>query len=218
VGVGIYGNATNSGTFPNTLNPGNDEIGDNATNGWQFVQNSTTAFTVKSTGIGASVPVSITAAGTGLGVTNSASIGGALLVTGALTPSQTNGIVGTTTNNNANAGSVGEYITNSTSGTSMTSLSAGDWDVGCVASFVPAGGTTVTSAALGVSTTSATQGALGAYVISNPTTPAGVGPTLASPVTRVLLSTASNVYCVANSGFGGSTQTINGFIRARRIR
>jgi hypothetical protein len=102
--------------------------------------------------------------------------------------------------------------------TSITSLSAGDWDVGCVASFVPAGGTTVTSAALGVSTTSATQGALGAYVISNPTTPAGVGPTLASPVTRVLLSTASNVYCVANSGFGGSTQTINGFIRARRIR
>jgi hypothetical protein len=34
-----------------------------------------------------------------------------LSATGNFTPSQTNGIVGTTTNNNANAGSVGEFVT-----------------------------------------------------------------------------------------------------------
>jgi len=43
-------------------------------------------------------------------VTGAVTISGTLGVTGTITPGQTTGIVGTTTNNNAQAGSVGEYI------------------------------------------------------------------------------------------------------------
>jgi hypothetical protein len=49
-------------------------------------------------------------------------VGGTLSVTGTITPSQTAGIVGTTTNNNANAGSVGEQIiSNKLTNVAMTS-------------------------------------------------------------------------------------------------
>jgi hypothetical protein len=67
---------------------------------------------------------------------------GNLSVGGSITPSQTGGIIGTTTNNNADAGSVGEYVSStvavasavaltSGAGTNITaiSLTAGDWDV-----------------------------------------------------------------------------------------
>jgi hypothetical protein len=40
--------------------------------------------------------------------------------TGTFTPSQTNGIVGTTTNNNANAGAVGEFVSQNASGSPST--------------------------------------------------------------------------------------------------
>ena len=61
--------------------------------------------------------------------------------TGTITPGQTTGIVGTTTNNNAQAGSVGEYVasvittytnfpaTGVFGDLTSISLTAGDWDV-----------------------------------------------------------------------------------------
>lgn len=150
--------------------------------------------------------------------------------TGNFTPSQTNGIVGTTTNNSANAGSVGEFLPNTTSGTSLTStvaanatsisLTAGDWDVTGVVQFVPGAGATVTVIGTGTNTTSATFGAFQMNsIITGISAPAASGSlSLAAPVTRFSLSATTTVFLIASSTFSGGTQTCNGFIRARRVR
>ena len=151
-----------------------------------------------------------------------------LSATGNFTPSQTNGIVGTTTNNNANAGSVGEYISSSalsvaiTSGTqtNMTSISltAGDWDVEGVVQFNPAG-TTVLSNQLGaISTTSGVVGTFPTYVNLTFNPPAGQGSAISVPRQRLSLSATTTVYVIAEAGFSVSTCTANGFIQARRVR
>ncbi len=155
---------------------------------------------------------------------------GALTASGAITPSQTAGIVGTTTNNNANAGSIGEYPNNTTTGTSLSSgvvaniaslpLSAGDWDVQCVVTLVPAGSTTTSVWQAGISTVSATLPAAntGAYVTNWGTTTGGGAPVVASPVVRVITASATTAYCVGGAQFAVSTMTANGFISARRAR
>jgi hypothetical protein len=139
-------------------------------------------------------------------------------------------IVGTATNDSAAAGNVGEYLTNTTSGTSMTtnvamnstslaSVAAGDYDVQCVNTYVMAGTTTATSVGLGVSTTSATFGATGSVISTVASISAGQGnPIIASPVVRVSLAAPTTIYCVANATFAVSTMTATGFIRARRVR
>jgi hypothetical protein len=154
-----------------------------------------------------------------------------LSATGNLTPSQTNGIVGTTTNNNANAGSVGEYVTNSSTGTSLTSntaanatsvsLTAGDWEVSGVVTYVPAGSTTTSVEQVGISTTSATFGAAntGSFVLLQIVpAAAGAGESIASPPQRVAIASTTTVFLVALAQFAVSTMTCNGFIRARRVR
>lgn len=143
--------------------------------------------------------------------------------TGNFTPSQTNGIIGTTTNNNANAGSIGEYQTNSTTGTSMTtntgvnatsiSLTAGDWDVWGVVTFLPAG--TPTQIVAGVNTTSATLPAV--FQALAMTMPAASNQNLLAPTVRISLASTTTVFLVAQSAFS-STQTCNGIIFARRRR
>lgn len=154
---------------------------------------------------------------------------GALTFSGAITPSSTAGIVGTATNDNANAGSVGEYLSNTTTGTSVTtltafnatsvSLTAGDWDVTGVIKWNPAGSTVIAQTAAGISTTSATFGATGTVastpVVSN--SPGG-SYVLVAPVARISLASTTTVYIVGSANFGTSTMTADGFIRARRVR
>lgn len=172
----------------------------------------------------------------GVGATNAMTINatsslwhGNLQVTGAVTPSQTGGIVGTTTNNNATAGSVGELLSNSTSGTSLTnltganatsvSLTAGDWDVECTTSFTLGGTTTATAFWSGINTTSATISAtIGTTSVMEMPTQTGLPEVLASPVVRESLASTTTVYCVAQASFGVSTVTVAGFLRARRVR
>jgi hypothetical protein len=165
--------------------------------------------------------------GTGF-VCNTAGAFTTLSASSTITPSQTSGIVGTTTNNNANTGSVGEYLTNTTSGTSVTSgtplnctsesLTAGDWDVQAVIQFVPAGSTVVTSVITGASSTSATLGVLGSFSQVQGTLGTGNQEILASPVVRMNFTSTSTVYAVAQAAFSTSTMTCNGYIRARRPR
>lgn len=153
--------------------------------------------------------------------------------TGTFTPSQTNGIVGTTTNNNANAGSVGEYQTATTTATSATtgvalnatsvSLTAGDWDVECLLQTNPAGTTNTTSVNVGISTTSATfqnitAGFVNATVLNYSVNQAGSQIDISSPRTRLSIASTTTAYCVAQVAFNTSTMTVSGFIRARRIR
>ncbi|QTO49459.1 hypothetical protein [Burkholderia latens] len=155
---------------------------------------------------------------------------GALTFTGAITPSSTAGIVGTTTNDNANAGSFGEYQPVTSASTGLTngaytdlatlSLTAGDWDTECTVSFVPNASTTVSAYVVGINTVANT----------NPNTTVGTGATLvasfttgaqqiiSTPVVRESLSTTTTVRCGAQSNFATSTMNAVAFLRARRAR
>lgn len=155
---------------------------------------------------------------------------GNLLTLGSISPSQTGGIIGTNTNNNADAGSVGEVITatqssavslSNSAGANITSISltAGDWNVSGVVCFTPANGTSVTNMTSGISTTSATLGALGSYSgISIPYTGNGGGSCIPTPNVRVQGTGTATVYLVSIQGFTAGTMTATGVIFARRPR
>jgi hypothetical protein len=160
---------------------------------------------------------------------------------GGITPAQLAGIVGTTTNNSASAGSVGEFVTatvvagsavalTTATGANITSISltAGDWDVSAVADFTPAGTTSVTMLSAGLGTTTATQltqtggGGVGTDPLVTWTQAAAVpaaGPiTLSLPPVRVLLGVTTTIFFVAKANFTVSTLAAYGTISARRVR
>lgn len=163
-----------------------------------------------------------TAANTGAFTTLNAS--------GLISPSSTVGIKGTATNDSAQAGSIGEYATNTTAGTSLTnntnanatsvSLTAGDWDVSGVCSYHPAATTSIVDVFCGVTTTSLGTpgtGSLTNYVWAA-FVPGATTILINSPVVRISVASTTTVYLIAQSAFTVSTQTVDGFIRARRPR
>lgn len=161
---------------------------------------------------------------------------GAVTLASSLTTSQTGGIVGTTTNNNANAGSVGEFVESivpiasevtltsaATSDVTSISLTAGDWDVCGIVYFDPGASTVYNVVLGGVSTTSATApsrdtGNQG--ILKGPTagfdTANNLG--LVLPQVRLSLSGTTTTYLTCNSTFTISTLKAYGAIRARRRR
>jgi hypothetical protein len=152
----------------------------------------------------------------------------ALTATGLISPSSTVGIKGTATNDSAQAGSIGEYLTGTTSGTSLTSgaagncasvsLTAGDWDVSGVVRFVATSATAIGNFQSGITATSATFGGLGTQTTLQTSWTAGAAiDEVPTPVVRQSLASTTTVFIVALSSFGG-TMTCNGFIRARRVR
>lgn len=152
-------------------------------------------------------------------------------VGGTFTPSQTGGIVGTTTNNDVNAGGVGEYASSAiasgsavslttTTATNITSISltAGDWDVEGNVNF-SASTATVTGTSAGISATSATLPTDGSEAYS------GVQVTLLSetdsvtlPRKRIRIAGTTTVYLVGRSTFSAGTVVGFGAITARRVR
>jgi len=144
---------------------------------------------------------------------------------GSVSFSTTSGIIGTTTNNNAAAGSVGEFITNTTSGTSMSngvsvnltsiSLTAGDWDVFGIMTYLPTSG--ATQVAAGANTTSATLPGTASQLAT--LTPNNLGSGI-FPITysRQSLSGTTTVYLVGNVVFSAGTCSGNGTLYARRAR
>lgn len=165
---------------------------------------------------------------------------GTLLMTGqaistvpSIAFSSTSGVIGTTTNDNSAAGSVGEYISSSvlfasrvsvTTGTSKTitsiSLTAGDWDVQGVVVYVPAVGTTTAQASVGISTTDNTLPTVAAEnnysALGTSAASIGCAPNVGS--TRISIGSTTTVYIVANATFAVSTMQAYGFIGARRVR
>lgn len=152
-----------------------------------------------------------------------------LQATSTITPSTAAAIVGTTAADNANAGSIGEFLTGNSSGGSLTnntwanatsvSLSAGDWDVWGTVQFNPSGSTTVSRLLAAISTTSASAGATYAQQQDLQLTfTTGAAQTLATPVTRINVSSTTPVYLTVFTSFGVSTMTANGTIYARRRR
>jgi hypothetical protein len=147
------------------------------------------------------------------------------------------GIAGVTTNSNAAAGIVGEYISstqaigspinvpsNVPSNATTISLTAGDWDVSGVVGAVGSG--TLTRLAGYVTLTSNSfpaQPNSGAIFdspgmnIAAPGTSSFV-PNFATGTTRISLSSTTTVYLGGTAVFSGGAMGIFGFIGARRVR
>lgn len=139
-------------------------------------------------------------------------------------------IVGVTSGAAAATGSVGEQPAANTSTTSMTTspavtnatsklLTAGQYLVWCTAQFVPAGTTTITLLAVGISTVSATRPANYANekLYQLPFTTGGAQQ-IDSPMVPLLVSSSTTAYCTAFASFGISTMTVSGTINALRVR
>lgn len=168
----------------------------------------------------------------GTGVTTSTGTGASVLGT-APTISQPN-LVGVTTNSNAAAGSVGEYVSSNigsdtpvalVSGTSKDvtsiSLTAGDWDISGNIGLLPSGTTTTSAVGAAISTVSATVPAppsSGGYSFLSLGSPAGAPNVLQAGRIRLSLAATTTVYLVAQASFAVSSCSAYGFIGARRVR
>ena len=149
--------------------------------------------------------------------------------TGIITPGQTTGIVGTTTNNNVQAGSVGEYIESVVASVSFTtsggagnniasiSLTAGDWDVSlnCI---IDNNGATITTSQITISKYSGsdnTDRVYGSNWIYTYLTGA-IGGAI-SPY-RVSVSSSQTVYAKWAGTYSAGTPSMNCRLSARRVR
>lgn len=173
-------------------------------------------------------PINGTAIG---GTTPAAGAFTSLSATGNLTPSQTNGIVGTTTNNSANAGSVGEFVSslvasgspvslsnNTPANVTSISLTAGDWDVQGNINFSGTAAT-VTGGSGGITSTSATVPVDGSEVYDGTvTTVLSDTSSITLPRKRFSLSGTTTVFLVASKAFSAGTVGAFGGITARRVR
>lgn len=141
---------------------------------------------------------------------------------------------GTTTNDNAPAGQVGEYISATVAAGSAValttgvaanitsiSLTAGDWDVFGDLGFTLDAATVPSLLIGGISPVSAampTPGQ-GAYFATYPSQIAGqTSPAFPVGVARFSLSTTTTIFLVANASFITNTCAAYGFIGARRAR
>jgi hypothetical protein len=148
-------------------------------------------------------------------------------------------LVGTSTNDNAAAGQVGELVQANlaygsgpplTSGTSVNatsiSLTAGDWEVSGAVVFTAAGTTTINSLQCCITTTSATIvttdiSAFGDFSLGNTVamSAGGGGSIVRCGPTRLSLASTTTVFLVALATFGTSTCQLFGWnLRARRVR
>jgi hypothetical protein len=145
-------------------------------------------------------------------------------------------LAGTTTNNNASSGNIGEYIssviasgsavsltTNTNANVTSISLTAGDWDVSGFVAFVGGSTTTVAFVTGSISLTSGTIDTSADRQDSIFYNSATIFTTLiaANTITgpsRFSLSGTTTVFLIARAGFGTSTCSAYGTIRARRVR
>lgn len=139
---------------------------------------------------------------------------------------------GTTTNDNANTGNLGQYATAECNNLALTtatdincssfSLTAGDWDLSAVCYYVPAATTTVTLGTCSFNTViTAVNNALGSYARQywSPNTFVPNTPiTIIIPNYRASISGTTTYYLNANMTFGTSTAALYGIQRARRMR
>lgn len=183
------------------------------------------------TGVATALGQNVTGSG-GIALANGPTFVTSTVTAPSITFSTTSGVIGTTTNNDAAVGSVGEYVRSSV-GTGTASLStgtianvtsisltAGDWDVsGTVAFF--GGATTTTSLLKGwVSITSASDPGAPNYANERPAgTPFATAPVdFTVPNLRVSIAATTTVYLSVQATFATSTCTAGGIIAARRVR
>ena len=162
---------------------------------------------------------------TGLAIT------GTLSATGTITPSQTAGIVGTTTTNDAQAGSVGETVMSSSALTNYPatgtwgdltsiSLTAGDWDIAAVTQQTTPG-TMTGETRIGISTTSgnsATGLTIGYNRLTFPNATVAADSGASIPMYRLQLGSTTTVYLKFFTEYSTGTPKAVGTIIARRRR
>lgn len=149
-------------------------------------------------------------------------------------PANDTGIIGTTTNDDAAAGSVGEYLSSSVlTGSSITltstvvsditsiALTAGDWYLTASVSFDNQTGADLTFRRMGISTVSATiptDIALNNTLIISDDLVAGNGASFVCSGLHASLSGTTTYYLVASATFASGVSKVFGFIGARRVR
>lgn len=151
--------------------------------------------------------------------------------TGLITPTSTIGIKGTATNDNAQAGSVGEFPVPTnvvggaiSSGTplmvSSVTLQPGDYEIQACADFVGGTGATGTYFETGVSLSSTAFGAFpqNTTIVGVSVVAAAGDPAFCSPELRETFTTATAVYALAESFFSGGTMASSGNLHIRRAR
>ena len=146
--------------------------------------------------------------------------------------------IGTTTNDSAAAGYIGEYVSSSilvgsqvsltstvVSNVTSISLTAGDWDVSGNVIFNFNGSTNATLIQAGFNSTSVTYPTAGLDTYQNQRFPLPAGvpgasadPSLTLARGRISLSGTTTVYLMASSTFSAGTVDAYGFISARRVR
>ena len=155
-----------------------------------------------------------------------------LAVTGTFTPGQTTGIVGTTTTNDAQAGSVGETVMSSittptnypATGTfgdlTSISLTAGDWDIAAVTQQTTPG-TMTGETRIGISTTSGnstTDLTIGYNRLTFPNATVAADSGASIPMYRLQLGSTTTVYLKFFTEYTAGTPKALGTIIARRRR
>ena len=148
--------------------------------------------------------------------------------------------VGTSTNDSAAAGFIGQFVTatvatgaavslttDTAADVTSISLTAGDWDVSWVVDFKPGATTSVTSLKSSISLTTATLNTqaggsgIGTEALTLFDTAANVlGADFSLPggPVRCSFSSTQTVYLVASAVFSVSTMGAYGTLRARRVR
>jgi hypothetical protein len=159
---------------------------------------------------------------------------------GLISPTSTVGIAGTTAADNAQAGSVGEFISSIvvagsavalTSGTPVNitsiSLTAGDWEVQGDAYFTGGASTVGVYRAASVSQTTGTLDLnvpnynIAPDYASTPfgtTTGNASGLGVLTPMIRKSFASTTTIFLVVQAGFSVSTESAYGMLRARRVR
>ena len=141
-------------------------------------------------------------------------------------------IIGTTTNDNAAAGRVGEFISSNVNGpgSALTttqpldittiSLTAGDWDVYGSVAFATSTATK-TSFQTWINTTSVTApsgSGAGAYYFDSNATSVGANIIIPGLKIRISIASTTTVYLSTQVTFTGGTASAYGYIAARRAR
>lgn len=138
----------------------------------------------------------------------------------------------TSTNDDATAGNIGEYASGTASAAAIVSstpttitsvsLTAGDWDIQFTTKTNTAAATTVAQNVASISTTTNTLdvsvGNASERLDSSVAPGTGFNVTNSTPTVRKSLSGTTTIYGVAYIVYGVSTLTLDGFIRARRVR
>jgi hypothetical protein len=143
-------------------------------------------------------------------------------------------VKGTTTNDDAPAGDVGEYVsstvvvgsavnltTDTPANVTSISLTAGDWEVTGACEYVAAATTSITHLSTSSSDTSATMGGTGTEnaLTFPPIVPgATLEWSLPIPVNRMSIATTTTIYLVTHCIFTVDTLGAYGIIAARRVR